>query len=112
VLDAAVRRQDPISLQLNQIRRVRPSNPEYGPGTLSEMGLVPGWPVCAFENQDDIDPVVSEPIDDVHEIIIAAAASEFTVIQRDADPLLVREAGQDAVPADEPGSWNDQARLL
>lgn len=105
VLDDAVQRQDTISLLQSQIRRVRKLIPELSHVYVHEMNLATGRPPCDFEDQDDIDRVISELIEDAYELIFAAEDLELTEAQADAVALLALVAGQDVEPGDRPGRW-------
>jgi IS5 family transposase len=105
VLDDAVQRQDTISLLQGQIRRVRKLIPELTSIYVHEMNLEPGRPLCDFEDQDDIDRLISELIEDAYELVFAAEDLQLADAQADAVALLALVAGQDVEPGDAPGRW-------
>jgi IS5 family transposase len=105
VLDDAVQRQDTISLLQSQIRRVRKLVPELAHIYVHEMNLTLGRPPCDFEDQGDIDRVISELIEDAYELVWAADELDLDGTQADAVALLALVAGQDVEPGDRPGSW-------
>jgi hypothetical protein len=70
VLDDAVQRQDTISLITSQMRRVRKLVPELRDKVyVREHNLQPGRPPCDFEDQDDIDRLISELVEDANELV-------------------------------------------
>src|ERR1019366_4011498 len=108
VLEDAVQRQDTISLLQSQIRRVRKLIPGRAERVyVREHTLGPGRPPCDFEDQDDIDRLISELVDDAYELVFAAEdlALELDEQQQDALALLALVAGQDVEPGDRPGRW-------
>jgi IS5 family transposase len=108
VLDDAVQRQDTITLLQSQIRRVRKLVPELAERVyVREHNLEPGRPPCDFEDQDDIDRVISELVDDAYELVFAVEdlGIELDDAQAEAVALLALVAGQDVEPGDRPGSW-------
>jgi IS5 family transposase len=108
VLDDAVQRQDTISLLQSQIRRVRKLVPELADGVyVHEHNLGSGRPPCDFEDQDDIDRLVSELVDDAYELVFAAEdlGLELDRAQQEAVALLALLAGQDVEQGERPGTW-------
>jgi hypothetical protein len=110
VLDDAVQRQDTISLLQSQIRRVRKLIPGLAHVYVHEMNLNPGRPPCDFEDQGDIDRVISELTEDAYELVWAADELDLDDTQSDAVALLALVAGQDVEPGDRPGSWKIATR--
>ena len=105
VLDDAVQRQDTISLLQSQIRRVRKLVPELADGVyVHEHNLGSGRPPCDFEDQDDIDRLVSELVDDAYELVFAAEdlGLELDRAQQEAVALLALLAGQDVEQGERP----------
>jgi IS5 family transposase len=105
VLDDAVQRQDTISLLQSQIRRVRKLVPGLSRVYVHEMNLAPGRPPCDFEDHDDIDRVISELVEDAHELVLTAEELILDETQADAVALLALVAGQDVEPGERPGRW-------
>lgn len=106
VLEDAVQRQDTISLLQSQIRRVRKLIGELAEGVyVREHNLGPGRPPCDFEDQDDIDRLISELVDDAYELVFAAEDLGFKLDEQQQDPLalLALVVGQDVEPGDRPG---------
>jgi hypothetical protein len=110
LLDDAVQRQDAIALLQSQIRRVRKLVPGLSHVYVHEMNLAPGRPPCDFEDQDDIDRVISELVEDAFELVWAADELTFDEAQADAVALLALVAGQDVEPGERPGSWKIATR--
>lgn len=108
VLDDAVQRQDTISLLVSQIRRVRKLVPELGERVyVHEHNLTTGRPPCDFEDQDDVDRLISELVEDAYELVWAAEdlGLQLDEAQQDAVALLALVAGQDVEPGERPGQW-------
>jgi IS5 family transposase len=108
VLEDAVQRQDTISLISSQIRRVRKLVPELAEKIyVRHHNLVPGRPPCDWEDQDDIDRLVSELVDDANELVFAVEDLGLVLDddQQQAVALLALVAGQDVEPGDKPGTW-------
>jgi IS5 family transposase len=106
VLDDAVQRQDTMTLLVSQIRRVRKLVPELDQVYVHKDNLAGGRPPCDFEDQDDIDRVISELVEDAYELVWAAEELDLTETQSDAVALLALVAGQDVEPGDRPGRWS------
>jgi IS5 family transposase len=108
VLDDAVQRQDTIGLLQSQIRRVRKLVPELWDRVyVHEHNLEPGRPPCDFDDQDDVDRLISELVDDAYELVFAAEdlGLDLDQAQKDAVALLALVAGQDVEPGERPGTW-------
>jgi IS5 family transposase len=108
VLDDAVQRQDTISLLQSQIRRVRKLVPELADRVyVHEHNLAPGRPPCDFEDQDDVDRLISELVEDAYELVWAAEdlGLELDCQQQESVALLALLAGQDVEPGERPGTW-------
>ena len=106
VLEDAVQRQDTISLLQSQIRRVRKLVPELSRVYVHELNLGVGRPPCDFEDQADIDRVVSELVEDAYELVWAAEDLGLDEAQRQGVALLALLAGQDVEPVEgKPGHW-------
>jgi IS5 family transposase len=108
VLDDAVQRQDTVALLVSQIRRVRKLVPVLAERVyVREHNLEGGRPPCDWEDQDDVDRLISELVDDAYELIFAVEdlGLELNEQQADAVALLALVAGQDVEPGDRPGSW-------
>ena len=108
VLDDAVQRQDTISLLVSQIRRVRKLVPELQERVyVHEHNLTTGRPPCDFEDQDDVDRLISELVEDAYELVWATEdlGRHLDETQKDAVALLALVAGQDVEPGERPGQW-------
>jgi len=108
VLDDAVQRQDTISLITSQMRRVRKLVPELRDKVyVREHNLLPGRPPCDFEDQDDIDRLISELVEDANELVFSVErlGLELDEAQEDAVAMLALVAAQDVEPGDRPGRW-------
>jgi IS5 family transposase len=108
VLDDAVQRQDTVSLLVSQIRRVRKLIPELAARVyVHEHNLEGGRPPCDWDDQDDIDRLISELVEDAYELVFAVddLGFELTEAEQDAIALLALVAGQDVEPGDRPGRW-------
>lgn len=105
VLDDAVARQDTIKMLVFQIRRVRRLIPELDRVWVHEDNLEGSKPPCDWDDQADIDRLVSELVEDALELIAAAEDLELSETQADAIGLLGLLIGQDVEPGDGPGRW-------
>ncbi|HEX6660098.1 MAG TPA: IS1182 family transposase [Ilumatobacter sp.] len=107
VLDDAVTRQDAIMQLVAQIRRVRRLVPAARALVLvaHDYDNDPGKPACAWNDQADIDRVVSELVVDAQTILAALDGIVLDDSQRDAVGLLALVAGQDVEPGDTEGTW-------
>jgi IS5 family transposase len=109
VLEDAVQRQDTIGLLQSQIRRVRKLVPTLLEKVyVHELNLGPGRPPCDFEDQDDVDRVVSELVEDANELVWAPEdlGLDLDEAQQQAIALLALLAGQDVEPVEgRPGRW-------
>lgn len=110
VLDDAVARQDTIDLLVTQIRRVRRLIPEAAGVWVRHHNLEGGRPPCDWDDEADIDRVISELVDDAYELVWAVEdlvddGLILSAEQADAVALLALVAGQDVEPGDGPGRW-------
>jgi len=107
VLDDAVTRQDAIMQLVAQIRRVRRLVPAAKALTLSghDYDNDAGKPVCAWNDQADIDRVVTELVGDAHTILAMMEGFALDDVQTEAVGLLALVAGQDVEPGDQEGTW-------
>jgi hypothetical protein len=107
VLDDAVTRQDAIMQLVAQIRRVRRLVPAAKALTLvaHDYDHDPGKPACAWNDQADIDRVVTELITDAHTVLAALDGVELDDVQLEAVGLLAVVAGQDVEPGEREGTW-------
>jgi hypothetical protein len=103
VLEDAGQRQDTISLLQSQIRRVRKLVPALAEQVyVHEVNLGPGRPPCDFEDQADIDRLVSELVEDANELVLAVddLGLDLDEGQQQALALLSLLAGQDVEPVE------------
>ena len=103
VLDDAVQRQDTITMLVVQVRRVRKLVPALARVWVRVHNLEGGRPPCDWDDPTDIDRVISELVDDAHELVWAAEDMTLDEVQADAVALLALVAGQDVEPGDRPG---------
>ncbi len=106
LLDDAVATQDTVTQLVSQIRRVRRLIPQAA--TVSVVAHdydASGKPVCAWDDPDAKEALVSGLVNDAHAILNAVADVEFDAAAADAVGLLALVAGQDVEPGDEEGTW-------
>jgi len=65
-----------------------------------EHNLTTGRPPCDFEDQDDVDRLISELVEDAYELVWATEdlGRHLDETQKDAVALLALVAGQDVEP--------------
>ena len=107
VLDDAVTRQDAIMQLVAQIRKVRRLIPPTRELELKahDYDQDSGKPQCSWNDQRDIDRVVTELVTDAQVVLAAVAAAQLTEVQSEAVGLLALVAGQDVEPGDTDGTW-------
>src|ERR1019366_3006366 len=66
-----------------------------------------GRPPCDFEDQDDIDRLISELVEDANELVFSVEQLGLVLdeAEEDAVAMPARVAGQDVEPGDRPGRW-------
>jgi len=112
VLDDAVVRQDAIMQLVAQIRRVRRAVPQAKALELvaHDYEHDPGKPVCAWDDQEAIDAMVSALVNDALTTLAALDGASLDEAQNEAVGLLALVAGQDVELGDEEGTWRIASR--
>jgi IS5 family transposase len=107
VLDDAVVRQDAIMQLVCQIRKVRRLVPAAAALCLAahDYDNDPGKPACVWDDDADIERVVTALVNDALTILAALEDVVLDARQREAVALLALVAGQDVEPGDEDGTW-------
>jgi hypothetical protein len=106
VLYDAVATQDTVSQLVAQIRRVRRLVPAAREVVVTGHDYEQaGKPVCAWDDPDARDALVSALVADALAILNALPVTGLTDEQEQAVALLALVAGQDVEPGDTPGSW-------
>ena len=107
VLDDAVTTQDAVLQLVTAIRRVRRLIPEAKvlEFTTHDYDHDPGKPVCAWDDPDALDVLITALVNDALEILDAVAELTWDEAQSDAVGLLALIAGQDVEPGDNEGTW-------
>jgi hypothetical protein len=106
VLDDAVATQDTVTQLVAAIRRVRRLLPGARAVELSAHDYDrPGKPVCAWDDPQATQALVSGLVNDALAVLAAVAAQELEGEQAEAVALLALVAGQDVEPGRRPGSW-------
>jgi Transposase DDE domain/Transposase domain (DUF772) len=106
ILEDAVATQDTITQLVAAIRRVRRLLPGARAVELSAHDYDrPGKPVCAWDDPQATQALVSGLVNDALAVLAAVAARELEGEQAEAVALLALVAGQDVEPGRRPGSW-------
>ena len=107
VLDDAVTRQDAIMQLVAQIRKVRRMVPAAQALELKahDYDQDAGKPQCSWNDQRDIDRVVTELVTDAQTILDTLDIASLADEQAEAVGLLALVAGQDVEPGDTDGTW-------
>jgi IS5 family transposase len=106
LLDDAVATQDTVTQLVSQIRRVRRLVPEAKTVVVAGHDYdAAGKPVCAWDDPEAKDALVTGLVNDAGAVIDAVADVALTDVQADAVGLLALVAGQDVEPGDEEGTW-------
>lgn len=112
LLDDAVATQDTVTQLVSAIRRVRRLVPEAAAVDVSAHDYdASGKPVCAWDDPDAKDALVSGLVNDALAIIDATAGIELSDEQANAVGLLALVAGQDVEPGDGEGTWRIAQRV-
>jgi hypothetical protein len=112
VLEDAVATQDTVTQLVAAIRRVR----RLVPGARGvELGAHdydrPGKPVCAWDDLEAKQALVSGLVNDALALLAVVTDLELEVEQAEAVALLALVAGQDVEPGQRPGSWRIARRV-
>jgi IS5 family transposase len=107
VLDDAVTTQDAVMQIVSSIRRVRRLVFEAKALTLAahDYDNDPGKPVCAWDDPEGLDLLITALVNDALAVLDAVAGLELDQAQADAVGLLALVAGQDVEPGEDDGSW-------
>ena len=112
LLDDAVATQDTVTQLVAAIRRVRRVVPAAAGVELGAHDYdASGKPVCAWDDQDAKNALVSGLVNDAHALLAAVENIVLTNEQADAVGLLGLVAGQDVEPGDTEGSWRIALRV-
>jgi len=106
ILEDAVATQDTVAQLVAAVRRVRRL---VGPAREVQLGAHdydrPGKPVCAWDDPQAKQALVSGLVNDALAVLGAVADVELDAEQGEAVALLALVAGQDVEPGERPGSW-------
>jgi hypothetical protein len=106
VLADAVATQDTITQLVAAIRRVRRLVPAARQLELAAHDYDrPGKPVCAWDDPQATQALVSGLVNDALAVLEAVADAKLDAEQAEAVALLALVAGQDVEPGKRPGSW-------
>jgi IS5 family transposase len=105
-LEDAVATQDTVTQLVAAVRRVRRL---VGPAREVQLGAHdydrPGKPVCAWDDPQATQALVSGLVNDALAVLGAVADVKLDAEQGEAVALLALVAGQDVEPGERPGSW-------
>jgi len=106
ILDDAVATQDTVTQLVAAIRRARRLVPEAREVELAAHDYdQPGKPVCAWDDADAKQALVSGLVNDALAVLAAVDGVELGGEQAEAVALLALVSGQDVEAAERPGSW-------
>jgi IS5 family transposase len=106
LLDDAVATQDTVTQLVSAIRKVRRVVPQAADVAVTAHDYdASGKPVCAWDDPDAKNALVTGLVNDATSILAAVEGLELTGEQADAVGLLALVAGQDVEPGDEEGTW-------
>jgi hypothetical protein len=112
ILADAVATQDTVTQLVAAIRRVRRLVPGARGVELSAHDYDrPGKPVCAWDDPQARQALVSGLVNDALAILAAVADMGLDAEQAEAVALLALVAGQDVEPGERPGSWRIARRV-
>src|SRR6266516_1724858 len=112
VLEDAVATQDTVTQLVAAIRRVRRLVPEAREVKVGAHDYDrPGKPVCAWDDPQATQALVSGLVNDALAVLAAVAELELDDEQAEAVALLALVAGQDVEPGERPGSWRIARRV-
>jgi Transposase domain (DUF772)/Transposase DDE domain len=112
VLEDAVATQDTVTQLVAAIRRVRRLVPAAREVRLSAHDYErPGKPVCAWDDPQAKQALVSGLVNDALAVLAVVADLELETEQAEAVALLALVAGQDVEPGERPGSWRVAPRV-
>jgi hypothetical protein len=112
ILADAVATQDTVTQLVATIRRVRRLIPAAREVELAAHDYDrPGKPVCAWDDPEATQALVSGLVNDALAVLDAVADVELGTEQGEAVALLALVAGQDVEPGQRPGSWRIARRV-
>ena len=112
LLDDAVATQDTVTQLVSAIRRVRRLVPQAAAIEVSAHDYdASGKPVCAWDDPDAKNALISGLVNDARAIIDALAGIELSDEQANAVGLLALVAGQDVEPGHGDGTWRIAQRV-
>jgi hypothetical protein len=112
ILEDAVATQDTVTQLVAAIRRVRRLVAAAREVELTAHDYDrPGKPVCAWEDPEAKQALVSGLVNDALAVLEAAADAKLDAEQAEAVALLALVAGQDVEPGDRPGTWRIARRV-
>ena len=112
ILEDAVATQDTVTQLVAAVRRVRRLIPQAREVELSAHDDDrPGKPVCAWDDPEATQALVSGLVGDALAVLGAVAEVELDAEQAEAVALLALVAGQDVEPGQRPGSWRIARRV-
>jgi hypothetical protein len=112
VLEDAVATQDTVTQLVAAIRRVRRLVPGARGVELSAHDYDrPGKPVCAWDDPQATQALVSGLVNDALAVLEAVADANLDGEQAEAVALLALVAGQDVEPGERPGTWRVARRV-
>ena len=112
VLEDAVATQDTVTQLVAAIRRVRRLVPTARDVQVAAHDYErPGKPVCAWDDPQATQALVSGLVKDALAVLAAVAEVELDAEQGEAVALLALVAGQDVEPGQRPGSWRVARRV-
>jgi Transposase DDE domain/Transposase domain (DUF772) len=112
ILADAVATQDTVTQLVAAIRRVRRLIPAARQLELAAHDYDrPGKPVCAWDDPQATQALVSGLVNDALAVLAAVTDAELDAEQAEAVALLALVAGQDVEPGDRPGSWRIARRV-
>jgi Transposase domain (DUF772) len=112
ILEDAVATQDTVTQLVAAIRRVRRLIPQAREVELGgHDDDRPGKPVCAWDDPQATQTLVSGLVNDALIMLEAMAEVELDATQAEAVALLALVAGQDVEPGERPGSWQIARRV-
>jgi IS5 family transposase len=106
ILEDAVATQDTVTQLVAAIRRVRRLVPHAREVAVTAHDYdQPGKPVCAWDDPQAAQALVSGLVNDALALLAAVADLELDAERAEAVALLALVAGQDVEPGQRPGSW-------
>jgi hypothetical protein len=106
ILEDAVATQDTLTQLVAAVRRVHRLIPQARQVELSAHDYDrPGKPVCAWDDPQATQALVSGLVNDALAVLEGVADRELDAEQAEAVALLALVAGQDVEPGQRPGSW-------